>query len=232
MFKLDEAEKLYKETIKGLLQQRKEKDDNAILEISLKLSKIFTLQGKYDDAKDGYLFCINLLENKLKGVDRNGIKERDPEDESGDLNTLALLGMSTTSYGRFLIIRQNYNEADDVLKEALTIAKVVFGEEDNQVAVLYNDLATVASHRNDQMLAKERAQTAIEVGEKIGSDDVPMFYCNLCYICVEMQKWEQARKAGKAALKAAVHAGDTSVEAKAQDCLKELKLRRRQSKTA
>ena len=111
MFKLDEAEKLYKETVKGLLQQKKEKDDNAIIEISFKLATIFAMERRYGEAQEGYLFCINLLDKKLKTVDRNTLRTDDPDDEDGNLNTLALLGMCTSSYGKFLILRNKYDEA-------------------------------------------------------------------------------------------------------------------------
>ena len=118
MFKLEEAEKLYKETVKGLLQQKKEKDDNAIIEISLKLATIFAIERRYEEAQEGYLFCTNLLDKKLKTVNRDMIRTEDPDDEDGNLNTLALLGMCTSSYGKFLILKNRYDDAHETLMKA------------------------------------------------------------------------------------------------------------------
>ena len=223
MFKLDEAEKLYKETIKGLLQQNKRKDDNAIIEISLKLATIYTIESKFEEAKDGYKYCINLLDNKLKSINRDTIRTEDPEDESGNLDTLALLGMCTTSYGRFLILQGKYSEAYDTLTNALNIAKQVFGEDDNQVAVLHNDLATVASNINDSPKAKDHALSAINVGRVVESEDLAMFYCNLCYICLDMQEWEQGRKSGRTAVRLARNRDAKDLVQHAVNCLNEIK---------
>ena len=228
MFKLDEAEKLYKETVKGLLQQKKEKDDNAIIEISFKLATIFAMERRYREAQESYLFCINLLDKKLKTVDRNTLRADDPDDEDGNLNTLALLGMCTSSYGKFLILRNKYDEAHETLVKAVTIAKQVFGEDDNQVAVLYNDLATVASHRKDSMTARDHALTAIKVGRAIESEHLPMFYCNLCYIFLDLQEWDQGRRAGKTALRMARNKEDKEIEIQAQNCLEEIKEKAKQ----
>ena len=228
MFKLDEAEKLYKETVKGLLQQKKQKDDNAIIEISLKLATIYAMERRYEEAQEGYLFCINLLDNKLKTVDRDTLRTDDPDDEEGNLNTLALLGMCTSSYGKFLILKSKYDEAHETLVKAVTTAKQVFGEYDNQVAVLYNDLATVTSHRKDSMTARDHALTAIKVGRAIESEHFPMFYCNLCYICLELHDWEQGRRAGKTALRIARNKEDKEIEIQSQKCLQEIKEKAKQ----
>ncbi len=230
MFKLDEAEKLYKDTMKGLLQQNKEKDDNAIIEISLKLAKIYTLENRFEEATEGYLFCMDRMEKKLKNVDRSTVRGDDPDDESGNLNTLALLGMCTTSYGRYMLMRRDYNEADRVLNEALTIAKQVFGEEDNQVAVIYSDLATVASHKNDPALARDRIQAAVRIGQAVESEDLTMFLCNLCFICSDLEDWQGGRKAAKKALRLARNNEDKHLEQTALDCLKEMKQKVNQKK--
>ena len=222
MFKLDEAEKLYKETIKGLLQN-KDKDDNAIIEISLKLATIYTIERRFEEAKDGYNYCIDHLDNKLKSVNRDIIRIEDPEDESGNVNTLALLGMCKTFYGRFLILQGKYSEAYDTLSSALTIARQVYGEDHDQVAVLCNDLSTVASHLNNLPKAKEFVQSAIEVGRAVESENLAMFYCNLCYICLDMQEWEQGRRSAKAAIRLARNKEEKDLEEQAVNCLNDIK---------
>ena len=65
MFRLDEAEKLFKEVIKGLMLQGRREDDDALMEVSLKLAQIYAIESKHEDANTGYLYCINLLEKKL-----------------------------------------------------------------------------------------------------------------------------------------------------------------------
>ncbi len=220
MGELDKAEQLYKETIKGLLQEGKSQDDNAIIDISLKIATVYVMQHKYTEANAGFEYCIGHLEKKLHGVDRDVLRTEDPDDESGNLNLLALLGMCLNTYAKFLLMQARYPEAQDQLKKTLKIAKQVFGENDNQVAVLYSDLALVASRMKDYDTAKTHATSAIRLGRAINSDDLPMFYCNMCYICVDRKDWGDARSHGKFAIKAAKQVGDTLTEERAEACIK------------
>ena len=85
-----------------------------------------------------------------------------------------------------------------------------------------------ASHRNDSMAARDHALTAIKVGRAVESEHLPMFYCNLCYICQDLQEWDQGRRAGKTALRMARNKEDKEIENHAQNCLQEIKEKAKQ----
>ncbi|NXF11966.1 TTC19 protein, partial [Smithornis capensis] len=92
---LDNAEKLYKATMSYMLAGDTKEDDNAILEMSLKLASIYAAQKQDKLAVAGYQFCILTLEEKVA-------KQKDlPEDvlpAEEKANTRLLLGMSLDSY--------------------------------------------------------------------------------------------------------------------------------------
>ncbi len=133
-------------------------DDDAVIEISLKLAMIYAAKKLDDEAIAGYKYCINTLETRMKTM------------KEVDTNTKALLGMSTDAYSRFLISRKQYKEALKCLTRALEIAESVFGDKHPQVAVLLNDVATVLSLMQDYGHAKEKLKKAILIAEAIESE--------------------------------------------------------------
>lgn len=62
---LEKAEGLYKETMKGCLQQGLPQDDNSIIELSIKLSSIYAMMDRQKEAEEGLLYCINAQDAKL-----------------------------------------------------------------------------------------------------------------------------------------------------------------------
>ncbi|XP_055432404.1 tetratricopeptide repeat protein 19, mitochondrial isoform X2 [Bubalus kerabau] len=63
---LENAEKLFKATMSYLLGAGMQQEDNAIIEISLKLATIYAAQSRQELALAGYEFCISTLEEKIE----------------------------------------------------------------------------------------------------------------------------------------------------------------------
>lgn len=63
---LENAEQLFKATMSYLLGGGMKQEDNAIIEISLKLASIYAAQNRQEFAIAGYEFCISTLEEKIE----------------------------------------------------------------------------------------------------------------------------------------------------------------------
>ena len=133
----DRAERLFKECMKGAIQSGRPQDDDAVVELSLKLAMIYALQKKHDDAEIGYNFCIETQQKKLENT-----KDMD---EQTVVNTNALLGMCLHSYGKYLIQNKKYSQAEEKIRESVTLARKYMGENHPQVPVIYCDLANAAA---------------------------------------------------------------------------------------
>ncbi|PKU33073.1 tetratricopeptide repeat protein hypothetical protein [Limosa lapponica baueri] len=135
-----QAEKLYKASMSYLLAGDTKEDDNAILEMSLKLASIYAAQKQHKLALAGFEFCILTLEEKIA-------KQKDlPEDvlsAEEKANTRLLLGMSLDSYARYLLDINQLPVAQKMYEKALQISNDVQGETHPQTVVLMNDLATM-----------------------------------------------------------------------------------------
>lgn len=65
---LEKAERLYKETMKGCFQQGLAREDNAIIELSIKMASIYAMQDRAAEAEQGLKFCILTQDAKLAAV--------------------------------------------------------------------------------------------------------------------------------------------------------------------
>ncbi|XP_069047212.1 tetratricopeptide repeat protein 19, mitochondrial isoform X3 [Lepisosteus oculatus] len=61
-----EAEKLFKAAMSFLLASGAQEDDNAVIEMSLKLASIYASQNKPELAEHGFEFCAESLEAKIE----------------------------------------------------------------------------------------------------------------------------------------------------------------------
>ena len=208
---LDKAETLFKEALRGLIQQGMKKEDDAVIEISLKIAMIYAAKKMDEEAVAGYKYCIETLETRMKTM------------TEVDSNTKALLGMSTDAYSRFLISRKQYKEALECLTKALDIAKSVFGEMHPQVAVLLNDIATVLSLMQNYGPAKDNLKKAIVIAEATESTDLPALYCNLGSLHWQTTDIDQAKLEYNKAVVVAKKYEDKETIKKAQDALTALK---------
>ncbi|NXA68132.1 TTC19 protein, partial [Mohoua ochrocephala] len=222
-----QAEKLYKATMSYMLAGDTKEDDNAILEMSLKLASIYAAQKQHKLAVAGYQFCILTLEEKIA-------KQKDlPEDvlsAEDKANTRLLLGMSLDSYARYLLNINELPAAQKMYEKALQISKDVQGETHPQSVVLMNDLATVldAQGRSEEALACVRR--AAELARDTQHPEEHMVLNNLAAILMHKEDFLQAKQVYKEALKQAQQKGDAASVQHIQEELAELAKRRKGSK--
>ena len=112
-----QGEQLLKATLQGLFACGRPEDDNAVVEISLKLANIYALQRREAEAQAGYRFCYRSLSEKLA--------KRDETEDTGDEaeDTSALLGLTCDNYARYLLSRDDYIQAEHFFLEALKISQ-------------------------------------------------------------------------------------------------------------
>lgn len=218
----EKAEGLFKETMKGLLQKGYAKTDNAIVDISLKLAMIYVMMQRYADAEQGYQFCLQTQRDKVESLKA--------KDDKVDEDTAALLGLTTDSYARFLLMQAKTSEALEQLNIAIQIAEQVFDKHHSQVAVLYNDKATVQAMLGNFQDAKDSVMTAIYIAKKIDSSDLPSFIANLGTILIHTNGVAEAEQHCKRAAKLAKKYNNKDATDQAKICLDEIRKRQRKVK--
>ncbi|XP_036776548.2 tetratricopeptide repeat protein 19, mitochondrial isoform X4 [Manis pentadactyla] len=104
---------------------KRAKEDNAIIEISLKLASIYAAQNKEEFALAGYEFCISTLEGKIE-------KEKELADcvlsVEEKANTHLLLGMCLDAYAHYLLLSKQPSQAQRMYERALQISEEILGE--------------------------------------------------------------------------------------------------------
>ncbi|KAJ8409774.1 hypothetical protein AAFF_G00218330 [Aldrovandia affinis] len=105
---LTNAEKLFKAAMSFLLSGGTPQDDNAVIEMSLKLAAIYASQNKHELADHGFRFCMESLEAKIE-------KQKDlPEDALPDVerkDTRLLLGLCLDSRARYRTAMHHLEQA-------------------------------------------------------------------------------------------------------------------------
>ncbi|CAM5164499.1 unnamed protein product [Eretmochelys imbricata] len=223
---LDSAEKLFKAAMSFLLAGDMKQDDNAIIEMSLKLASIYAAQNQHKLALAGYEFCILTLDEKIA-------KYKDlPEDvlpAEERANTYLLLGLCLDSYGRYLLANKQVPRAQRMYERALQISKEVQGETHPQTVVLMNDLATVLDAQGLYDEAYTHGKRASELARQTEHPEEHMVLNNLAGILMHKEDFLQAKQVYKKALKQAELKGDTASRQHIQEELAELARRRKHS---
>ncbi|XP_072834740.2 tetratricopeptide repeat protein 19, mitochondrial [Pogona vitticeps] len=213
---MEQSEKLFKATMSYLLAGDTKEDDNAIIEISLKLTSIYAAQNQHDLALTGYQFCLMTLEEKVakqKDVPADVLPEAEKD------NTRLLLGMTLDSYARYLLANNQAAAAQKMYERALQIAVEVQGETHPQTVVLMNDLATALDSQGLYDEAHARVARASELARQTEHPEAHIVLNNLAGILMHKEDYAQAGQVYKAALKQAEKVGD---KASAQYVRKEI----------
>ncbi|XP_015277532.1 PREDICTED: tetratricopeptide repeat protein 19, mitochondrial isoform X2 [Gekko japonicus] len=226
---LDHAEKLFKAAMTFLLAGNMEQDDNAIIEMSLKLASIYAAQNQEKLALAGYQFCILTLKEKI-AKQKDMAADAVPEEER--INTRLLLGMSLDSYARYLLARKQAAAAERMYEEALQISMEVQGETHPQTVVLMNDLATALDAQGRYDDAYTRVRRALDLARQTEHPEAYVVLNNLAGILMHKEDFPQARQVYKEALKLAEEAGDGAVVRYIRKELAELARRQKQAKSA
>ncbi|XP_038615831.1 tetratricopeptide repeat protein 19, mitochondrial isoform X2 [Tachyglossus aculeatus] len=206
---LGNAEKLFKAAMSYLLAGGMKQEDNAIIEISLKLASIYAAQNQHEFALPGYEFCISTLEKKIER-ERELTEDDIPEEKA---NTHLLLGMCLDSYARYLLTRKQLPLAQKMYEKALQISRDVQGERHPQTVVLMNDLATTLDAQGHYDDAYNYVKRASDLAKQTEHPEMHMVLSNLAGILMHKEKFAQAKRTYQEALKQAELKGDlTSIQ--------------------
>ncbi|KAL3863128.1 hypothetical protein ACJMK2_004900 [Sinanodonta woodiana] len=207
----EKAEQLLKETMKGCLQLGMDKEDNAMMEISIKLASIYSILKRDDDARLGFQFCIDALNKKVG------------DNFEADHNSSGLLGMALETYARFLMYHDELDAAEPMMTRAFQVAQVLLGPDHSQTLNLMNDIATLKTMKQKYQDAEKILKEAVKLAEKVESDQLPSLYCNIGALYLRMMQLPEAEGACQKGLKVSLKLKDKYGIHYAQSCLKKLK---------
>uniref|UniRef100_A0A8C3I4A5 Tetratricopeptide repeat protein 19, mitochondrial n=1 Tax=Chrysemys picta bellii TaxID=8478 RepID=A0A8C3I4A5_CHRPI len=217
---------IYTYDLRGVIVAAPSNDDNAIIEMSLKLASIYAAQNQHKLALAGYEFCILTLDEKIA-------KYKDlPEDvlpAEERANTYLLLGLCLDSYGRYLLANKQLPGAQRMYERALQISKEVQGDTHPQTVVLMNDLATVLDAQGLYEEAYTHVKRASELAKQTEHPEEHMVLNNLAGILMHKEDFLQAKEVYRKALKQAELKGDTASMEHIEEELAELARRRKHS---
>uniref|UniRef100_A0A287D9Y5 Tetratricopeptide repeat protein 19, mitochondrial n=1 Tax=Ictidomys tridecemlineatus TaxID=43179 RepID=A0A287D9Y5_ICTTR len=196
----DLAEQLFKATMSYLLGGGMKQEDNAIIEISLKLASIYAAQNRQEFALAGYEFCISTLEEK---IEREKELSEDVMSAEEKANTHLLLGMCLDSCARYLLFSKQPSQAQRMYEKALQISEEIQGERHPQTIVLMSDLATTLDAQGHFDEAYIYMQRASDLARQINHPELHMVLSNLAAILIHRERYTQAEEIYQEALKQA-----------------------------
>ncbi|XP_070245659.1 tetratricopeptide repeat protein 19, mitochondrial isoform X1 [Bos mutus] len=197
---LENAEKLFKATMSYLLGGGMQQEDNAIIEISLKLATIYAAQSRQELALAGYEFCISTLEEK---IERERELSEDVLSADDKANTQLLLGMCLDTYARYLLFSQQPSQAQRMYEKALRISEEILGERHPQTIVLLNDLATTLDTQGRTDEACVHAQRASDLARQVEHPELHVLLSNLAAVLTRRELYAQAEETYREALRQA-----------------------------
>lgn len=206
------AENLFKEVLQRMLADGMPEDDNAVVEISLKLASVYASRKDYEKAVEGFHFCIGTQEAKIK---KFGEKDLDED-------TLLLWAMSMDWYARFLLSIQKYEMAKIHFIKAYEMSERVNGPGHSQTAVLLNDIGSVCSLQKNYAEAVEYLEKAIDAARISQSADIASFYVNLGAIYLQQEMLSNAERYCKEGLALARKMKNEEAVDEANSCLAEI----------
>ncbi|XP_062849947.1 tetratricopeptide repeat protein 19, mitochondrial [Trichomycterus rosablanca] len=226
---LDNAEKLFKAAMSFMLSGGTSQDDNAVIEMSLKLATIYATQNKNELAEHGFQFCTESLEAKLekqKELPPDAVSEEERKD------TRLLLGLSLDTRARYLASSRRFTGACRDYRQALQICQEEQGETHPQTLVLMSDLATILDLQGKHDEALALVKKAVELAQAAGHPDQHVLLGNMAGILMHKGEFDESIKLYEEALALAQAAGDTEALQQLEEGLKELSRRREEKNTA
>ncbi|XP_054939930.1 tetratricopeptide repeat protein 19, mitochondrial-like [Physeter macrocephalus] len=197
----DLAEKLFKATMSYLLGEGMQQEDNAIIEISLKLATIYAAQNRQELAFAGYEFCVSTLEEKNE---REKELSEDTLSVEEKANTHLLLGMCLDTYARYLLFSKQPSQAQRMYEKALQISEEILGERHPQFTiVLLSDLATTLAAQGRSDEACVHAQRASDLARQVEHPELHVLLSNLAAVLMHREQYAQAEEIYQEALKRA-----------------------------
>ncbi|XP_035392414.1 tetratricopeptide repeat protein 19, mitochondrial isoform X1 [Electrophorus electricus] len=224
---LDNAEKLFKAAMSFMLSGGTPEDDNAIIEMSLKLASIYASQNKNELAEHGFQFCTESLEAK---IEKHQALPAYAVSEDERKNTRLLLGLSLDTRARYLTAARRFTAACRDYHRALIICQEEQGEAHPQTLVLMSDLATVLDLQGKHEEALAHVHRAVTLSQVAGHPDQHVLLGNMAGILMHKGAFEEALKLYEEALALARAAGDEEAVQQLEEGLQELDRRCREER--
>ncbi|KAJ7389985.1 Tetratricopeptide repeat protein 19, mitochondrial [Desmophyllum pertusum] len=209
--KWKEAEHYFRLLLRNLLSSEETpKDDDGVIEVSLKLSIACAHQDKHDLAVLGFKWATDTIQKKV--------------DETPDAtdNSKALLGVCLEGWGTYLLSQDEAAQAAQLLSRALKISKEVLGEDHEQTTVILNNLAKAYAESGKFELAEELAREAVRIAEETQNTHLSRFMANLGTILNLEGNVLKAKEALRSALKLANEAKDEETKEMINNSLTEM----------
>lgn len=218
------AELVFKDTMKLALQLGMAEDDNAMIEMSLKLASIYLYTGRMDIGVIGIRHVIAEQEKKLgakkeeKETDKNIAKDTKAALEE-EQNTKVLLGKAYRHYGNYHMQSRKFKEGREMMAKALKVSADVLGENDDNTFVIMNDLATceilLENYKDAENLLKEGVANSGKAKSSIQS----ALLSNLGALYIRTGRYEEAERACQRGLTVAEKANDKMLMMPCKACL-------------
>ncbi|MPC41440.1 tetratricopeptide repeat protein 19, mitochondrial-like [Portunus trituberculatus] len=206
------AEQLFKDVLQRLLSGGMAEDDNAVVEISLKLASVYASVENYEKAVQGFQFCISTQEEKINKKGEAAVDE----------DTLLLWAMSMDWYARFLLNLHKFELAKQHFLKAYEMSARVNGWGHSQTAVLLNDIGSVCSLQKNYTEAMDYLEKAIAAAREAKSSDIGSFYVNLGTVYLQQGLHGEARRCCKEGLTLSRKMKNIDGAEEAEICLAEI----------
>ncbi|XP_054712483.1 tetratricopeptide repeat protein 19 homolog, mitochondrial-like [Uloborus diversus] len=218
------AEKLFLQVLKELLAIGKQQTDNAVIEISLKLAKIYSLTSQSEKALSGFKFCMDTQANKVKDIDMSDAQELSDIDK----DTVLLHAWSMEWYAKYVLVAAGLlKDALQYYEKAIDISEKINGTNHPQTITLLNDIGTVLTSMKDYESAITKFEKAIHSSKELDDkSDVPVYYFNLGCLFTNIGEIDKGEKACKMALKLAKKMKIDKAIKEAEICLEDIKEKR------
>ena len=213
---LEKSEGFYKECLKHLLALGYEKDYNHFLEISLKLSNVFTALDKDEEAVAGFQFVIKAVENK--------IKTRTEEFLLDEQNSYGLLSLALENYAKYMVGKRDFAQAEILLKKADETVMKYKGEEDPQRVTLLADISSVQILSKNYTGAEATLLTAIKLAQSTDDANLPAVYSSLGAFYMRIKNFEKACEVCEKLQKIGEDRQDANIMTAALKCIEQATL--------
>ncbi|XP_061694709.1 tetratricopeptide repeat protein 19, mitochondrial isoform X1 [Syngnathoides biaculeatus] len=228
--RLSQAEKLFKAAMSYMLAEGTAQDDNAFVEMSLKLAAMYAQQNKAELAEHGFRFCLETLEVKVQKLEETPADQltgephgaataaafasltspraRPDADQLLRKDTRLLLGLCLDSRARYLASTRRLAQAADDYRKALDICAQEQGPQHHQTLVLMSDLATILDMqgRHDDALALIRQ--AADAARASGHEDLHVLLANMAAVLLHAGRRDDGLRLLREALGLARRADD------------------------
>ncbi|XP_077412432.1 tetratricopeptide repeat protein 19, mitochondrial isoform X2 [Vanacampus margaritifer] len=205
---LTQAEKLFKAAMSYMLAGGMPQDDNAFVEMSLKLATMYAQDNKAALAEHGFRFCLETLEAKVKTFEEKPADELTEAEEVLRKDTRLLLGLCLDSHARYLASTKRVAQAAAHYRKALDICRQEQGPQHHQTLVLMSDLATILDIQGQHDEALALIRQAVDTSRASGHEDLHVFLANMAAVLLHTGRHDDGVRAFHEALHLARQADD------------------------